>query len=56
MNTVVVAAKVFVGDGSQDMGVDSPKILVGAPGGEGGGPGAIVDGFQDFGEVLVGYV
>ena len=56
MDTVIIAAEVLVGDGSQDMGVDSSKVLVGAPGGEGVVPIAVVDGLQDFGEVLVGNV
>ena len=56
MDAVVLAAKVFVGDGSQNVGVDATNVLVGAPGGEGGDPAAAMDGFQDFCEVLVWYV
>ena len=53
MDAVVLAAKVFVGDGSQNVGVDATNVLVGAPGGKGGDPAATMDGFQDFGKVLV---
>ena len=56
MYAIVFAAKVFVGDGSQDVRVNASNVLVSAPDGESGDPAATVDGFQDFGEVLVGYV